>query len=220
MIHHRRFRHAGLIAGPMLAIALLASGCAGVDTPGPDADPSDSGTAIIGAPSDSASPSTPPTIPIEDVPASWEVCQYPPGGFAVGHPGDWHTATGSGVTACSMFHPDPFTIPVAGEYPLVALLAVNLEETMATAVGYLTDPLFATTILNEATTVAGRPAVRFETSSTGEGLYEAGTRRYGYILDMGTQSFALYTSAVASETRYEDWKFVIDTAKGTLQFLH
>jgi hypothetical protein len=218
MIYYRRFRHAGLVAGPLLAVAVLASGCGG--TPGPDPAPSESGTAVIGAPSDSASPSTAPTIPIEDVPASWEVCQYPPGGFAVGHPGDWYTATGSGVTACSMFHPDPFTIPANAEYPRVALMAVNIPESFAAHMASLTDPMFQTTILNEATTVAGRPAARFEISSTGEGLDEAGTRRYGYILDMGTQSFALYTTAVAAETRYDDWKFVIDTAKGTLKFLH
>jgi hypothetical protein len=218
MIHHRSFRRVILAAGPLLAIALVATGCAG--TPSPDAAPSSSATAIIGAPDESASPSTAPSIPIEDVPASWEVCQYPPGGFSVGHPGDWFTATGSGVTACSMFHPDPFSIPANSEYPRVAMTVVNIPESFATHMANLTDPMYSTTILNEATTVAGRPAARFETSSTGEGLDEAGTRRYGYVLDMGSQSFAIYTTAVAAETRYEDWKFVIDTAKGTLKFLH
>jgi hypothetical protein len=68
----------------------------------------------------------------------------------------------------------------------------------------------------ERTTVAGRSAVRFETASTGEGMDEAGTRRYGYVLRLGHSLISVHTTAVPGETRYAAWKTVVNQAVRTL----
>jgi hypothetical protein len=99
------------------------------------------------------------------------------------------------------------------------MTAVQVDTTLADYIAGITAPSEATTLLKENTTVAGKAAVRFETKSLQEGLYDAGTRHYGYAIDRGSRVFVLSTLAVPSETRYNSWKFVVDTAKGTLRFL-
>jgi hypothetical protein len=119
-----------------------------------------------------------------------------------------------------MFHPDPFTIVPNSEGPLVALHANQSTMTAAQTLAGFTDPVHYTTILSEPTTAVGRPAHRFEVVSLGVAMISAGTRFYGYIIDRGGKAFTLYTVAAAGEPRYNNWKFVVDTAKGTLKFDH
>ena len=70
-------------------------------------------------------------------------------------------------------------------------------------------------VLNESTTVAGRAAYRYE-GQQGSGLTSR-TQEYGYIVDNGGKAFVLTPWPAPAETRYNDWKFIIDTAKGALR---
>ena len=80
------------------------------------------------------------------------------------------------------------------------------------------DTVFATTLLRENTNIGGRRAVRFETVSTGEGLYPQGTRTYGYVVDRDGSAFATFTKATPGQPRYARYKIVVDRAVRTLRF--
>jgi hypothetical protein len=217
-----RGRHA---AAALLALVTVAT-AACADKGAPSAGASDTPSVILSdiagpttAPT-TAAPPAPPPPPVEDLPASWKLCQNPLRGSSMGYPGEWHTTSLGPGDACSMFHPDPFTIVPNSEGPLVALHAYQSQSTAAQTLAGFTDPEHYTTILSEPTTAVGRPAHRFEVVSLGVAMIAAGTRFYGYIIDRSGKAFTLYTVAAAGEIRYNNWKFVVDTAKGTLKFDH
>ena len=208
-------------AAALLAlVTVTTAACA--DKGAPSAGASDTPSVIL---SDIAGPTTAPpppapAPPVEDLPASWKLCQNPLRGSSMGYPGDWYTTSLSPSDACSMFHPDPFTIVPNSDGPLVALHAYQSQSTAAQTLAGFTDPEQYTTILSEPTTAVGRPAHRFEVVSLGVAMIAVGTRLYGYIIDRGGKAFTLYTVAAAGDGRYNNWKFVVDTAKGTLKFDH
>ena len=137
----------------------------------------------------------------------------------MGYPGDWFTTSLNANDKCSLFHETSFTIVANAEYPLVAMTAVQVDATLSAYIADAPSASDVTTLLKENTTVAGRAAVRFETKSVQSGLYDVGTRHYGYAIDRGSKVFVLSTLGVPRETRYDSWKFVVDTARGTLRFL-
>jgi hypothetical protein len=63
--------------------------------------------------------------------------------------------------------------------------------------------------------VGVRGAIRFE-EFTGEGLYEKGTTRYGYVTDPNGRALTVYTMASPGTASYAGWKVVVDQAVGTL----
>jgi hypothetical protein len=210
-------------AAAVLALLSVASAACAKATP--TDSPTDPSTGVLGdIPATTTPPAaatTPPvTVPTEDLPASWKLCQNPIRGSSMGYPGDWHTTSLTPSDACSLFHPEPFTIIPNSEGPLVALHVYQSEFTADGMLDAFTDPTHYTTVMTAATTAVGRPAYRFEVVSLGVALISEGTRLYGYIIDRGGKAFALYTLAAAGETRYNNWKFVVDTAKGTLKFDH
>ena len=218
-------RARSLVAAAFTFVALAATACSTpTDVVEPPVAVSTAGGA--GTLSD-ASPATTPAAtstgggggPVEDLPASWKLCQNQLRGSSMGYPGDWFTTSLGASDKCSLFHETSFTIVPNSEYPLVAMTATQVDLTLAAYVTQITAPSDATTLLKENTTVAGRAAVRFETKSVQQGLYDAGTRHYGYAIDRGSKVFVLSTLGVPSETRYDSWKFVVDTARGTLRFL-
>jgi hypothetical protein len=155
------------------------------------------------------------------MPASWAPCDRPDAGFSVGYPSDWSTATLAGQYSCQLFDPEPFTIVSGAEFPLVALAYAQTDQTVAAYRAQVTDPGAYTVVRNEDVTILDRPGVRWETVSLGMGLEEPGSRRYGYIIDSGGGiAFVVWTDAEPGETRYEDWKFVVDIARGAVRFLH
>jgi hypothetical protein len=203
------------------ATACSADGGTGTPTPG---------TSALGASTadtTEATASTPPSDgagggaepPVERFPASWRACDNSLRGSSIGYPADWFTTSMGLADVCSMFHPTSFTIPVAGEFPMVALNNTQTDASLATYQSQITDPRYFTTIRVEPTTVLGLPAVKFETTSLGEGLDEPGTRRYGYIIDRSGRAFVIWTVARSSESRYTEWKTVVDIARGSLRFL-
>lgn len=210
-------RVARLLAGAALVV-VSAAGCGGTNEGTPEAE----GPSPSSAVGDIVLPTPSPTFslpPGETEPAAWKRCYNPPGGYSVAYPEEWYTVEGQYL--CRFFHPEPFTIPENSEFPLLAL---NVEQTQYTIAEYraiVTDPMYYTTVLNEDVTILGRPGVRFETVATGEGLNEAGTRRYGYLIDHGGgKALVVWTVALPSESRYDSWKSIVDVARDTVRFLH
>jgi hypothetical protein len=140
-------------------------------------------------------------------------------GTSMGYPGGWYTTQLTPAAKCSQFHPEEFTIPVNGEFPLTALNAGQTDETVAQYVSGATDAAFATVNHRSTTSVPGMTAEKFETTSNGEGLYEAGTKVYGYAINRGGRSFVVWTSAHPGESRFGSWKTIVDQAITTLRFL-
>jgi hypothetical protein len=204
-------------------VAFVATGCS-TSTP-QAADPSsnafDNATATTPAATSPAASATGGggTTPVEDLPASWKLCQNQLRGSSMGYPGDWFTTSLGASDKCSLFNETEFTIVQNAEYPLVAMSATQADAPLASYIADATNPADVTVQLKENTTVAGKAAVKFETTSLGQGLYDAGTRFYGYAIDRGTRTFVLMTVAVPGETKYNSRKFIVDTAKGTLRFL-
>jgi hypothetical protein len=152
-----------------------------------------------------------PSAAKSSLPHGWKRCVNFPENYSIGYPGTWHTTQIRPEEVCAQFHPSEFTIPPESEYPLTALNARRVGAPPSRD-----DTEFEHTLLWEQTTVGGRRAVRFETSSTGAGLYEAGTRQYGYVLRLGQSLISVHTTAAPGEARYAAWQTVVDKAVRTL----
>ena len=145
------------------------------------------------------------------LPQGWQRCVNTAENYSISYPGGWHTTQIRPEEVCAQSHPDPFVIPPESEYPLTAL---NVRR--VTALPSRSDTDFERTLLWQRTTVAGRPAVRFETASTGAGLDPEGTRRYGYALRLGHALISVHTAVAPGEARYAAWRKVVDRAVRTL----
>lgn len=153
---------------------------------------------------------SPPAIG-PSLPHSWRRCVNSVENYSIKYPGNWHTTQIRPQEVCAQFHPTRFTIPPDSEYPLTALNAKRVSAPPSR-----TDTEFERILLWERTAVAGRHAVRFETSSTGAGLYQADTRQYGYVIRLGHGLISIHTTAEPGETRYAAWKIVVNKAVRTL----
>jgi hypothetical protein len=145
------------------------------------------------------------------LPRGWQRCVNTAENYSIGYPGDWYTTQIRPEEVCAQIHPDRFVIPQESEYPLTAL---NVRR--VTSLPSRSDTEFERTLLWQRTTVAGRPAVRFETASTGAGMDLEGTRRYGYAIRLGHALISVHTAAAPGETRYAAWREVVNRAARTL----
>ncbi|MEV6488693.1 hypothetical protein AB0M20_08660 [Actinoplanes sp. NPDC051633] len=145
------------------------------------------------------------------MPRGWQRCVNTAENYSIGYPGDWYTTQIRPEEVCAQIHPDRFVIPLESEYPLTAL---NVQR--VTALPSRSDTEYERTLLWQRTTVAGRPAVRFETASIGEGMDLEGTRRYGYAIRLGHALISVHTAAAPGETRYAAWRKVVNRAVRTL----
>ena len=170
-----------------------------------------SGTASSSAAGTTSAAAHSPPATTPSLPPGWRRCVNSVENYSIGYPGNWHTTQIRPQEACAQFHPSRFSIPLDSEYPLTAL---NVKRVPAPP--SRTDTEFEHTLLWQQTTVAGRHAVRFETSSTGAGLYQAGTRQYGYVIRLGHSLISVHTTAEPGETRYAAWKIVVNKAARTL----
>ncbi|RSM64123.1 hypothetical protein DMB66_21040 [Actinoplanes sp. ATCC 53533] len=213
--HHRgRIRSRFVLAAVIGASTLGLGACAQpapvgvVEVPPPAAT---SGTTSASAPvTDAAAAHSPPGTGTS-LPRGWKRCVNTAENFSIGYPGTWHTTQIRPEEACAQFHPSRFTIPLDSEYPLTALNAKRVQAAPSRA-----GTEYERTLLWQQTTVAGRQAVRFETSSTGAGQGLAGTRQYGYVIRLGHGLISIHTTAEPGETRYAAWKTVVNKAVRTL----
>lgn len=164
-----------------------------------------------GGPDASAPGSPPATSTASALPGGWRLCANDHVGYSIGYPDDWYTTALGTEDICSQFHPSSFTIPPFSERPLTALNVVPAEQPAAP-----TDPTYARTLLWEDTTVGAADAIRFEEEFTGEGLYQRGTMRYGYVIDLSGRTLTVYTIASPGTASYAAWKVVVDQAAPTL----
>lgn len=119
-----------------------------------------------------------------------ERCENPDAGYAVRYPAGWHTNDGSVTAPCSFFHPDPFELPEASEPPPLAV-SISREPI---ALADLAGESPATRVLaSEEVEVAGRPALRRETESTGDGLLPAGVHSLEYLVDLDGETLVAVT---------------------------
>ena len=213
---HRSAGPAQLVLAAVIGASMLSVGACGrpaasgeVQSPPPAATSGAVGSTAMVTASEVAR-ATPAGRP--SLPRGWRRCVNKVTNYSIGYPRNWHTTQIRPSEVCTQFHPDRFTIPPESEYPLTALNARRV-----TALPSRTDTEYERVLLWRKTTVAGRQAVRFETVSTGAGLYQAGTRQYGYVIRLGGALISVHTTAEPGETRYAAWKTVVDKAARTLR---
>lgn len=104
-----------------------------------------------------------------------------PEGYAVSYPASWEVNPGTEVPACSLFSPDSFEVPPATD-ARVAPISARVE-------GIPFDRLVTTgrgeELSREEFTVDGRPAVRVERVTAGEGLWPQGLPVTRVVVDLG-----------------------------------
>jgi len=209
----RARRHILVIAVTAGAVILAGACGAGPASSGGDSSVAGAPTPAVGASGGASGPTSPQApSPTSALPSGWRLCTNTHVGYSIGYPQDWYTTELRIEEVCSQFHPTYFTIPPFSEYPLTALNVGQPPERPATP----TDPRHARTLLWEETSVGVRSAVRFEEEFTGEGLYEKGTMRYGYVIETKARALTVYTMAPPGSTGYADWKVVVDQAVRTL----
>ena len=162
----------------LLALALFAA--AGCGDEGTDTGPSaGTGTQTTAAPE--------PGEPT----AGTQRCTNEQDGYSVEFPADWQTNSDDPPT-CSFFDPEPIMVP---ERPrdVAGLAAISIRrEPVAFSRVTGEDP--ATRVVERADAeVAGRPAVRRVTESTGEGLLPEGRRSYEYLVDLDGETLIAST---------------------------
>jgi hypothetical protein len=152
------------------------------------------------------------------LPDGWRPCNNTQHRFSIGYPRHWHTTHLRAADKCRQFDRQPFTVPEASEYPITALNAVATPAIFSELVQSPNDPVFEQRLLWQPTSVCGRRALRYETVATGEGLYEKGTRTYGYAVNRDSKAFLVFTMTPPGDNRYAQNKVVVERAVRTLRF--
>jgi hypothetical protein len=202
-------RQAILIA----AVALAVAGCS-TASPGASVEATPTATAAsslpVATPSAVASPSS--ATPAPSPSAAWVTCVNPHVGYAIDYPAGWYTTSIRPEEICTQFHPNEFTIPVGGEYPLTALM-VHGSTDPQDAWPVESDPGMIV-LLREDTTVNGRRAIRYEVRFTPEAMLGDGTMRYGYQVewDGGVFEVASMADPGVPAADYAAWKTIVDDA--------
>jgi hypothetical protein len=151
------------------------------------------------------------------LPDGWRRCTNSHHRFSIGYPRHWHTTQLRPADKCRQFDRQPFTVPEASEYPITALNAVATTTSFSELVRSRNNPEFEERLLWQRTWVSGRRALRYETVSTGGGLYEKGTRTYGYAVNRNGKAFLVFTMTPPGDNRYAKNKAVVDRAIRTLR---
>lgn len=195
----------------VLALVLtVVVGCGGdddaSDTTTTAADP----TTTSATPTTSAATSTTSATGIELT----QTCTGAEGGYAVDYPAGWSTNDADVVSPCRFFHPEPFEVPEATEvFGLAVTIGVEPEPFERVAAP---DGMGEEELSREETTVAGRPAVRVETESTGEALLPEGVRSYRYAVDLDGRTLVGVTRDVEG-LDYGDNQKVLDAMMSSLE---
>jgi hypothetical protein len=152
------------------------------------------------------------------LPEGWRRCNNTHHRFSIGYPRHWHSTQLRRAEKCRQFDRQPFTVPEASEYPITALNAVASTTIFSELVRSPNDPVFEERLQWQKTWISGRRALRYETVATGEGLYEKGTRTYGYAVNRNGKAFMVFTMTPPGSNRYAQNKLVVDRAVRTLRF--
>ena len=148
------------------------------------------------------------------LPAGWSTCINAEGGYSIAHPPGWHTAHG-----CRYLDPEPLDIPPYTDGFFSALMTID-DDVPFDEMAQRSNDRFVVILTREQTTVGGRPAVRYEMETTGEGLLDKGSRIYSYVIDRSGRSFEVATTWVpgTSPAGYQLRKQTVDQAVQTIRF--
>jgi hypothetical protein len=210
-----RSRRRAFFSAVIAATVTLSSACGAAPTSSSDRDslvPGASRPAVSVSVRAGTSSPPPAPSPSSDLSGGWLLCTNAHVGYSIRYPANWYTTSLGNEDVCSQFHPTSFTIPPFSERPLTALNVVPTSEQPAMP----SDPRYARTLLWEDTSLGAHNAIRFEEEFTGEGLYEKGTMRYGYVTDPNGRALTVYTMAPPGTASYADYKVVVDQAVHTL----
>jgi len=192
-----------------LALATAATFACGLTAPGV-------AVAAKAAPAQAHAATT--TGSAHKLPEGWRRCNNAHHRFSIGYPRHWHTTQLRRADKCRQFDRQPFTVPEASEYPITALNAVATTAIFSELVQSPNDPVFEERLLWQRTSVGGHRALRYETVSTGGGLYEKGTRTYGYAVNRNGKAFLVFTMTPPGDNRYAQNQAVVERAVRTLRF--
>ena len=145
------------------------------------------------------------TVPPADPQPSMQRCTNDRYGFTVTYPAGWHTNSGEVIPACSAFDPEPVQIPAQSEMPFGIAVVISAQDV---AFDRAPEPQFERVLASERVTIAGRPAMRLEVESTGEGLADRGLRTTRYAIDLGGGR-SLIATTNATDGSYEANKAVL-----------
>jgi hypothetical protein len=176
--------------------------------------------ATTGAPTSTAPPDTAPattatTAPTSPAGALTETCRNGHDGFTLSYPAGWYTEQDNPLWRCSIFDPNRFVIDPDTEVPPTAVMVYVDLEPLARAVSSYTNAHLWRVLSQTATTAGDHRAVAIELVDKGEAMYEAGTRQYIVLIDVGERTFVVET--VDSGNDYRLNKQVVDAMAQTLQ---
>lgn len=134
-------------------------------------------------------------------------------GYSVQYPGDWHTNPGDVVATCSYFDPEPISV-TEGTEPDVAIVLREAEVSYETA---SSSDAFGDVRSRDSGMVDGREAVAVVDEATGEGLYEAGTLGYTWVLN-ATDGSLIASTHDTLERDFSRNRKVLDQIVSSLDF--
>lgn len=193
-------------SGVIFALALGAAACARPES----AEPVEGAAGAAPAPAES-----PPAAAADPAMERTAECVNRAEGYAVEYPAGWQVYDGEALGSCALFNPDPIEVPRDSELPLDIAIVIDFEPVpFATLTG---DVLGRRDLSREPTTVDGREAVRIESETTGEGLYDAGIRSYRYLVDLGDTTMVASTYEAGS-LPFERKRRILDAMMATFDF--
>jgi hypothetical protein len=175
------------------------------------------GTAVAAQHHAAARAQTAAQASVDKLAVGWRRCTNTHHRFSIRFPRHWYTTQLRPADKCRQFDRTPFTVPPNSEYPITDLNAVSVPVSVTTYIRGATDPTFAVTLQRKDTRVCDRRAVLFETVATGEGLYEKGTRFYGYAVKRNGTAFVVFTITTPGDDQYASNKAVVDRSVRTLR---
>jgi hypothetical protein len=114
-----------------------------------------------------------------------------PAGLRVSYPAGWAVNRGETVPACTMFSPEPFTVPPYSDVRVAAIVLKVSDLPVDQAAAATPDE----TVRTEEV-VDGRPAVRTELVA-GPGLWPEGTPVTRWVVDLGDATLVADTVGLA-----------------------
>jgi hypothetical protein len=191
---------ASRLRAALVVLALLLAGCN--DNGNGDAAPS--------PPVDETTTTTEPD-------GEWATCENPDEGYEVGYPADWETNPGDVMSPCSVFHPEPFEVPEATELPTDLAVAISVDPVSYDDV-ISPDPT-ETLESEEAGSVDGRDAVRFEAVATGTGLFPEGMQNTRWVVRVDGERTLIARTTDVGDPPYATKQQVLDDMMERLSFV-
>lgn len=203
----------GRVAGVAVALAVVLASCSGNGEGEGEGAQGVSTTTTTAPPPESSASAPTTTTPTTDEVVPGGRCFNPVDRYAVERPPGWRTNEGGVLPRCSLFDPEPIAIPEASEIPFDIGVSVRVD---AVPFGAAVDGLVGEVRAQEDREVAGRPALRLESTAIGAGLGPAGTTSLRWLVDLGDRTLVAATYDVGSPA-FAEKVTVLDAMVASLQ---